>query len=593
MGNAASIRSPRYDVEALREAAGERTFARGAAYHAGQQVEILAIEDRRVVARVAGSELYRAELQGDGPDFSGTCSCPAFADRGFCKHLVATALAVNAAQPSEIDESAGRLSRLRAHLRAQGIDRLVETIVGLAERDPDLLRGLELAAAADGEDDRQLFARFRKAITDATRTRGFIEYREAFGWAQAIDGVLDRLEGLIDRGRADIVLRLLGHFFDRMEQALGEVDDSDGHGGALCSRARGIHLAACRGSRPEPVTLARELFRREMGSDWGFFDGASEAYADVLGDAGLAEYHRLASAAWSEMTPRPAGSRHEADADFGQRRGLRAILDHFAAGAGDLDARIELRRNDLSSAYAYLELAQLCAAHGRESDALGWAEAGLRQFPDSPDERLIFCAADLHLRAGRAADAEALLWEAFERRPSLEIHARLKALATPGVVAEALTDRAVALVEARVIETARQPPPRWSAPHGDADLLVRLLASEGRLPAAWQAVHAHGCDDGVREALARDSEERHPAEALGAYAHIVERLLRNTGRSIYEEACRIIARMGVLRGRLGEAAAHLAYVEDLMARHKAKRTFVKMLRDTAPQVPRRVDSSEH
>jgi hypothetical protein len=39
--------------------------------------------------------------------------------------------------------------------------------------------------------------------------------------------------------------------------------------------------------------------------------------------------------------------------------------------------------------------------------------------------------------------------------------------------------------------------------------------------------------------------------------------------------------MGPLRARPGEAAAHRAYVEALLARHRAKRSFVAMLRGAA------------
>jgi hypothetical protein len=58
-----------------------------------------------------------------------------------------------------------------------------------------------------------------------------------------------------------------------------------------------IHLAACHQAKPDPIELARVLFARELDSDWDFFHGASEAYEDILGDAGLAEYRRLASEA--------------------------------------------------------------------------------------------------------------------------------------------------------------------------------------------------------------------------------------------------------------------------------------------------------
>src|SRR5262249_35610132 len=155
---------------------------------------------------------------GSGKSFDGECSCPAFSDRGFCKHLVATALTVNDLEPGAIEKSANRLTRIRDHLRAKGIEPLVEMIMTVAERDPVLLRDLELAAAAATADDETLFAQFKKAITEATRTHGFVEYGEAGGWAAEIERVLDRIASLIEAGRAKLVLRLLDHFFTRMDE---------------------------------------------------------------------------------------------------------------------------------------------------------------------------------------------------------------------------------------------------------------------------------------------------------------------------------------------------------------------------------------
>ncbi len=138
----------RFDVEAFRLAAGDRVFARGQAYHRDGLVDILSVEPDRVVAEVHGSESYHVELMSHAGAPSGDCSCPAFSNWDFCKHLVATALAVNAMTPGETGRAASRLEVIREHLRAEGADALVEMIMRLAERDPALRRDLQLAARA-------------------------------------------------------------------------------------------------------------------------------------------------------------------------------------------------------------------------------------------------------------------------------------------------------------------------------------------------------------------------------------------------------------------------------------------------------------
>src|SRR5260221_2366897 len=89
-----SSRRPRFDVGALQELAGDKVFARGEEYYRDGQVQILSIEPSRVLAQVAGSDDYRTTLTGRSKTIDGHCSCPAFSDWGFCKHMVAVALAV-------------------------------------------------------------------------------------------------------------------------------------------------------------------------------------------------------------------------------------------------------------------------------------------------------------------------------------------------------------------------------------------------------------------------------------------------------------------------------------------------------------------
>jgi|AGTN01.3.fsa_nt_gi Uncharacterized conserved protein len=554
--------SVRFDIGALRERAGDKVFARGQAYHRDGQVEILSMDQARVLARVAGNEIYRTELQGKGRSFSGMCSCPAFSDWGFCKHLVATALAANQGQAPKDNP----FDRIRRHLREQGIDALVEFIVGMAERDHALFQSLDLAAGCHSASDDDLFARFRKAITDATRTRGYVEYGEAADWAAGVEAVLDLIDALA-ADRPAVVLRLMDYAFARLDKTLNEIDDSDGHGGVLADRARAIHLRACRAARPDPVALARELFAREIDSDWDFFSGAVRDYADVLGEAGLAEYRKLATAAWEKIKP-VGGERKVHDEESGRRAALAAILDALAEMDDDTEARIAIRARDLSSPHRYRDLAEFCLAHDRAAEALRWAEEGLWQFEDVPDDRLVLFTADLYRQLGRAGDAETLLWKQFECRPGLELYRHLKAAGTTATV----RDRAIAVLRAQVAKGGRRG--GWSSP---ADLLVRLLMDEKMYDAAWEAVAAHGANDGLLRVLAEASEQTHPRQALAVHIRRVDDLVGAGGNGNYEEAVRLIARIGELRQRLGEDAEHPVYVAGLRTRYKARRNFMKLL----------------
>jgi uncharacterized Zn finger protein len=565
---------PRFDLAALRDAAGAKVFARGTLYFEDGQVEIITINDARVLTQVTGSEVYRCELIGTGKNFVGECSCRAFSDWGFCKHLVATALAANSLDPAALEQASNRFAKIREHLRSKGVEGLIEMVVGLAERDSSLLEELEFSAAAATADDTTLFAQFKKAITGATRTHGFVEYHEMLDWVQEIDGVLDRIEGLLDGGRAELVLKLLDYFFTRMDAALNDIDDSDGGGGGVYARACEIHLAACREAKPDPIALARDLFAREVDSDWEFFHGASEVYEDVLGDAGLAEYRRLANEAWQKIKPLAATKRRVEDEQFSARHALGAILERFAKRDGDVDGVIAIRARDLSTAYDYLAIAELCLEHARGPEALKWAEEGLWQFEDSPDERLMLFVSDLYRRIGREQDADKLLWRAFERRPSIDLYNRLKSVAgTDRTSADAVRERAFAWLRTEIGKNSGPSSMRWS---GATELFIRLAMTEGLLTDAWMVINGHGCSDLLLGQLAEVSEQSHPIEALKAYTDGVERMLRLGGQVNYENAYRTIERMRRIRESVGEAVQHAAYLADLKNRHKAKRNFMKL-----------------
>lgn len=553
---------PRFDPHALRDLAGDAVFARGEAYFQDGTVDILGIEPTRILARVAGTEYYRTVVTGQHTEIDGECSCPAFEREGFCKHMVAVALAANAAVASGEAGSGDTLARVRDYLRRRSVDALAGMIMDMAERDPALLRKLEIATAAAGADDKALESQLRGAIRDATRIRGFIDYGRAPGWAAGVDAALDMLAELATGPRAALVVELVDYASTQIERAVENIDDSDGYCTALLTHAQRIHLAACRTAKPDPLALAHDLFLRETEGTYDTFYGAATQYAEVLGEEGLAEFRRLAQEAWDKLPARIGPRRGVEEYGFNDF-GLMAILDFFAERDGDVDTRIALRAKNLSSPWAYLQLAEFCQAQGQEEEALRHVEEGLWLFEDDrPDERLVSFAVDLLQKEDRKADAEAHLWRAFEKAPSLNLYGRLRALG-----GQAAAQRAIDHLQRQLVGASST---RW---HSAADLVIRIMIEEKMFEAAWAAVRVHGASRGVKDALATASEAKHAEEALVVYAERVEELARTGGNPAYEEAAALIVRMGGLRG----AAEQAAFVADIKTRHGRKRNFMKLL----------------
>jgi hypothetical protein len=548
----------RFDIDAVAELAGSQVFARGEAYSRDGRVRILAADAVSVRARVTGSQDYRVELTGRGATVGGTCTCPAFEDQVVCKHMVATALAVNGAGGGA--EDLGGLARIRAYLGSRPVDELVGIIMGRVANDAGLLRRLDVAALSLDVDNRRLEPALRQAIDTATRTAGFIDYDGAGGWATEVTEALDRLADISGTRHAALALDLAMHAIDRIEGAIEYIDDSNGECSELLARARAIHLAAARTARPDPVALAHDLFTRETEDEYDTFRGAAVLYAHTLGEAGLAEYRRLATAAWEALPPRTSNHREAVAGDYSV---LAEILDFFAERDGDLKARITLRAKDLSSPWQYLQLAEFCLGAGREDEALRRAEEGLWMFEgDRPDERLVLFAAGLLVKSGRDDKAQEHLTRAFEKAPSLALYTRLHQIG--GATAREMALYALEARAARQQERDR---------HHSADLLIQILTREEAFGAAWIAVRKHGASDQRIQDLAKASEATHPNEALEAHARHVDQLIGLSGNRAYAEAAILVGRMARLRGEPEQAA----YIAELKLRFGRKRNFMKLL----------------
>ena len=142
----------RYDEQGLREAAGEKVFARGRYYADQYQVTLLSAGANGVLAVAFGTTDYTVWLNRPGPKVSGHCTCPAFEGAGLCKHMVATALLANQAAEAGEDpsDSIGKVAGQIAMLDRQQLEKL---LLDMVTTDWRTLRSLHLVLDLDWEDD--------------------------------------------------------------------------------------------------------------------------------------------------------------------------------------------------------------------------------------------------------------------------------------------------------------------------------------------------------------------------------------------------------------------------------------------------------
>lgn len=450
----------------------------------------------------------------------------------------------------------------------------MDLLLGWAREDGRLLAHLTLLAAEQSDAEPDLSA-FRRAIDEAVDAYGFVSYREVPGYAEGIGEAVDDIERLLGAGHPRAAIELCERALAGVEGAMDHIDDSDGYMGGILQRLQDLHLDACGAARPDPESLAVRLFQWEMSSDWGTFWNAAVRYADILGDQGRAVYRRLAEARWADVPPRGPGD--DRAGTYGERSRITHIMENLAELDDDLDALVEVKSRDLSTAHAHLAIAELLRERGEPDRALEWAERGVAAFPERTDGRLRTFLAEEYARRSQGDRAAELLWANFVDRPALPTYEELHALTSPAGTWPAWRTRALAVLtgEARAPKDGRAAAPTWT--RRDGSELVRVYLWEKDPEAAWSGAGELDCSQELWMELAQGREAEHPGDAIAVYMRFVEPAIAQRNNRAYEQAVALLRRIAVLMDRTAQGTAFLQYVAGVRAAHKPKRNLMKLL----------------
>lgn len=579
------------DWDAIVDLAGSLYLQRGMGYLEDGRVGPIRATDDAIEATVHGEHSYAVRVSLADSRIVSDCTCPIGVTGAFCKHCVALSLAW--LQPPACGPEPGRRARTRQRAARgedadpvdrflAGLDRdaLIELITSEMDRDEELAARVRLRAAMAAPAGEGMPA-LEQALDRATNIRGILPYGEVAAFARGVDDTADMLDRLVRDGRPAVAIDLAERALRRLEQALEQADDSDGLIGDLLDRFQTLHLDACRAARPDPVKLAKRLFRWELAGDWEVFRGAARRYADVLGEAGLATYRRLAEAEWARIPALGPGDEDTTDED-GDRFDVTYMMESLAHASQDVDMEIAVLSRDLSSAYGFVRIAQLCRDAGRGDEALDWAERGARAFPSRTDARLREFLADEYLRRSRGDQAMALIWAEYSEGPGLETYKLLKQYADRIEAWAAWRPRALdelrrSIEQAMAAEPARPQSPRfrWQQP-ADGSRLVDILLWEGHVDEAWDEGRRLGCRRGTWLELARRSEETRPEDALAVYRQEMAALFGVTDKRVYAEVVDLLRRIRTLMSRLGTEADFAAYATGVRAANARRPAFLAL-----------------
>jgi uncharacterized Zn finger protein len=562
-----------FDLARIEKLSGVRTYTRALMIQASD-IEQLTDRGGRLTARVRGTQPYAVALWVEGTRKAAwSCTCPQGEEGKFCKHAGAVALTMHGgadavfAAPEEIDATRDDLTGDAVFEFLCGLDHeeLARLVYDAASRDPRTAQRVDAKIAASAGRPAVDVKEWRKRITATFgRPSHFVDYREAPSWAAGVGELFDDLRGLLDDGEAASVVPLVEYAFERADRATQYVDSSDGWFGGISSDIASLHLDACRSARPDPAKLAGRLVELERGSELDTFRRAADAYSDVLGPDGLAEYRRLVAPAFDSLGPRSE------NAWSSERFRLTEAMIGLALAEGDADEVIRIKGRDLRSPEDHREIATALRRAGRRDEAIDWARRGVampgRQFQTPALRRDLV---ELLRENGDAAGAHAVRLEEFQASPSLSSYKDLLA-ETP----EPERDRQ----RADVLDWLRE---RAISSDGDraGSVLVEVLLYEGDAEGAWDAATTVGCDQRWWTTLARAREDEHPADAIPVYQRAVSDLIDKKSSGAYRDAVDLMARIQRLFDATGDPAGWDAYVREITARHRPKSSLMAKLRE--------------
>ena len=571
-----------FDLRALRRMAGARSFERGEDYFANGQVGSLAEHEGTITTKVQGARSYRVKLWIEDGEVGYSCTCPMGIDGVFCKHCVAVGLAwLDHGRPGKTpskkaSRAAVTMNDIREYLLGQDKKALVDMIMGRTMDDDRLRRQLLMKIARNRSKSLDLTT-YRQAIDAAINPGEFVGYGDMYDYTRGIEEAIDSIEELLREGHAADVIDLAEHALTAAEDAIGSVDDSDGYMGSILERLQELHLKACRKAKPDPEALAERLFEWELRTDWDTFYGAAKTYAGVLGQKGLAVYRQLANAEWAKV-PTLGPGRDDSE-KYGKRFRITHIMETLARQTGDVEALVAIKQRDLSSAYAYLQIAETYKSARQHDQALDWAERGVKAFPERTDSRLREFLAEEYHRRKRHDEAMMLIWAEFVESSTLERYRNLATHANRIGQWEAWRSKALERLRQSIVEAKRETRhDRWAwSRQTDHTELVRVFLWENDVEAAWQEATQGGCSNNLWMELAAKREKEHPEDALLVYRRHIDPTVNQKNNEAYREAVGLLRKIRELMVRLGREADFGRYLESVRVAHKPKRNFMKLI----------------
>jgi tetratricopeptide (TPR) repeat protein len=397
----------------------------------------------------------------------------------------------------------------------------------------------------------------------------YLDWDETGGYVDAAYDSIASIEVLLEHGWAASAVELTEHALRLLEEAVETVDQNGEMTGVL-DTAQELHLRACRDAHPDPVALAERLTRWAIDGEWGVFADATDLYADLYGETGLARCREIVHDAWSELPALAPG------APGGHSTSRETVTRLRLAFADTPEEKVEILSRDLSTDGRYITVAAVLTGAGRFDEALKWLAEAQAAFPDRRDATVEEAVADTLRSADRHQEAAEPEWTAYQRHPGLAAFRRLSTRLGPLPSWPALRTQALAALE-HPAAPASWPETPFAARHGNSDL-VEVLLWDGDTDAAWTAAQRGGCDAPIWLHLATARAATHPADAIPILTRVIDTArAASRHRKDYAAVAAQLAKLRTWHHQAGTDTEFAAYLQRIRASNRGRPAFLDEL----------------
>jgi hypothetical protein len=580
--------------DTLLQLADSKSLVRGMDYFKRGAVTLVDVLHDEVDAEVVGGDVYEVRLYArDDGELGFECDCPVGYDGVFCKHAVATALAWFAQDDAAEDKGAAssaqeetghipsttatpRPPRTQAAIIARYVleldeDELRQLLIGACQTDKALRDKLLLRAQTTKGSD---LSALKSAARQATRTSGFLDWREAATFGEQLGELAELLRQRIADGDARLI-PIIEDAIHQAEASLGQLDDSNGEVYPNIEALQEVHLAACKALHPDPVALAERLYRYQMAGDWDTFYQVLPQYAEPLGATGLARYEALLRRDWDAL---PVLRPESKDDRTPNRFRIEGAMESLVRERGDVQAIATVLQKNLSNAGRFLKLAELYRGHGNLDEALDWGRQGIEHFGAQGMNPLVDFCIDAHLRRQDRDAAQALAWARFIHAANAHTYGILMAVAKRLDRQAELSKQALGhLTECMMAEEkAAKKPSVWF--RSTRSELVDIHLQNKQPDEAWALFVGGNVSQNLWEPMAKMRGKTHPEDALRIYRQLLPiQVNAGTGKGRYDEAFKVVLAIQALSLQMGRRGAFEDELAGWRMTWKAKRNFMKLL----------------